>query len=285
MIRDDRIDMTQKQQQYFKDFRGSRIFFSYHPPDKNRESGRGILICDAILEEKQDSRRAMVNFANLAAENGFGVLRFDYRGQGESEGEFSDFGPADIIEDIRFAYRELEEKSGTSKIGILSLRFGCNLAVAAAKELRPEFMVFWAPEVSSKNYAEFILRSNLTNQLIVYKKVIEDRKALIRRMKAGEIVNVDGYGLTLEWYEYISGDDFARHLSNQDNKILIMDIDPHPERNSRRWDSFRESLEEIENGWEITRVKGDIFWKLTPIYAERPKEPFERTIEFLEKNV
>lgn len=276
--------MISKQQQYFKEINDNRIFFSYHPPDENKISGTGILICDAILEEKQDSRRAMVNFANMAAQKGYGVLRFDYRGQGESEGEFSDYSPYDTIEDIKFAFGELSSKIGISKIGIMGLRFGCNLAIVAAEKIQPEFMIFWAPEVNSKNYAEFILRANLTNQLIVHKKVIVDRKALVKRMKAGEIVNADGYGLTLEWYEYISGDDFSRHFSNHNGKMLIVDIDPHPERKSRRWDSFEESVDGIKNGNEITRVKSDIFWKLTPVYADRPREPFEKTIEFLGEN-
>ncbi len=275
------------QQQYFGELDGCRVFFAYHPPAEKKANGTGILICDAMFEEKQDSRRAMVNFANLASEAGFGVLRFDYRGHGESEGDFSDFSPEDTAADIAFAYRELHGKSGISRAGILGVRFGCNLAVTAAVggKIDPEFHLLWAPEVDSKNYAEMILRSNLTNQLIVYRKVVEDRKVLVKKMQDGEVINVDGYGLNLQWYQYISSDRFAENLNRCRGKILVMDLDPRADKDSRRWTTFLESLKPDPDRLKIIRVKSEVFWKLTPIYAVRPKGPFEQSMEFLAAHV
>lgn len=279
--------MNKKQQHYFKDLEGSRLFFAYHPPADNTANGIGILICDAILEEKQDSRRAMVNFANLASEAGFGVLRFDYRGQGESDGYLSDFSPIDTVNDIKFGYQELLGKPDITKAGILGLRFGCNLSVEAVanEKIDPEFMVHWAPELNSTNYAELILRSNLANQMIVHHKVVEDRKTLVKRMEAGEVINVDGYGLTLERYRYISSDNFANALKKYTGKTIIMDIDRNPDKKNEKWELFLATITDRTDHLKAVRLKSEIFWKLTPIYAVRPKEPFEKTMEFLVKNV
>ena len=86
------------------------------------------------------------------------MLRFDYRGQGESDGYLYDFGPIDTVNDIEFGFQELLGKANITKAGILGLRFGCNLSAEAVanEKIDPEFMIHWVTELNSNNYAELI---------------------------------------------------------------------------------------------------------------------------------
>ena len=276
--------MNMLQQHYFKELDGQRLFFAHHQPPKDRSNGFGLLICDPLLEEKQDSRRALVNFANLAAERGFSVLRFDFRGQGESDGNFGDFKPSQALEDIKFAFDELKARSHLDRTAVLGVRYGCNLLAAVGDSLSPDLMVLWAPIINSAGYAEQLLRANLSGQLVVHRKIVEDRKVLVTRMMDGEAVNIDGYGLNLDTYKFIADDLLDENLRDQKSVTLVVGIANNPDRPDKEWDKFRAKLEASPNS-EAIRVKSEPFWKLIPLYAERPKEPFETTLMFLEKHV
>ena len=74
------------------------------------------------------------------------VLRFDYAGTGDSEGEVCDFLVDDWIEDVGRAVTELEDMTGLSKVALVGLRFGAALALASAHQRRDvERVVLWDP--------------------------------------------------------------------------------------------------------------------------------------------
>ena len=102
-------------------------------------------------------------------------------------------------------------------------------------------------------------------------------------MESNEIINVDGYFLTLEWYKYISSDSFAENVKKCSGKISIMDISQNTERKNKKWELFVSLLNDKANIIETSRLKSEIFWKLTQVYVIRPKEPFEKTMELLNK--
>ena len=51
------------------------------------------------------------------------------------------------------------------------------------------------------------------------------------------------------------------------------------------WNLFLAAIADRKDHLKAIRLKSEIFWKLTPIYAIRPKEPFEKTMEFLKDYV
>ena len=125
------------------------------------------------------------------------VLRFDYRGYGDSDGQFEDFTHADHVADIHSAISELRARvPGIERIGLLGLRYGASLAVLAAME-DPSIarLVLWDPVVDMEQYLLDQLRSNLTTQMVLYGKVVTKREELVERIRAGEAVNIDGYDL------------------------------------------------------------------------------------------
>jgi alpha-beta hydrolase superfamily lysophospholipase len=274
--------MPVKQIQYYRDHQGTPMFFSMHPAVESRETGTAVLMAPAIFEEKQDAHRAMVNFANRMAEQGITVLRFDYRGQGESAGELHHFRPGDLIEDIRFAYAELQRSGNFSQTGAIGVRFGANLLAAAAADTKFAFWIGWAPVYDGENYAKTVLWTNLTTQMMVHRKIIEDRKVLLKKLEDGDLVDVDGYKLSHDWYRYLCEDDLARHLAESAIPALMLDITADPEQENSRWEQFMSSLSKTEeNRASGERIKGDTFWRLTPLYAVRPKATFERSEEFI----
>lgn len=86
----------------------------------------GVLVVVGGPQYRVGSHRQFVLFARDAAAAGFPVLRFDYRGMGDSAGLSRDFQQVD--DDIRTAVDALVEHSGVSKVVLWCL---CDAASAA----------------------------------------------------------------------------------------------------------------------------------------------------------
>src|SRR5260370_27609992 len=83
------------------------------------------MLTDLVLRE----------LAMALAERGQHVLRFDYRGTGDSFGELGKVTVADWLEDIALAVREGREISGSSMVRLLGVRAGALPPSAAARAL------------------------------------------------------------------------------------------------------------------------------------------------------
>ena len=161
-----------------------------------------MLLCPPFAEEKQDSHRGFVNLARELASNGFWVLRFDYFGTGDSEGDWEQATVPDWLSDIRAAVDWVASNLRITNLGLLGLRMGGTLAALAAEsEDRVNFLVLWDPVINLKTHLYQILRSNLTTQMRVHGKVLYNRDHLLSQLKDGGIINLDGYSLTQRCYE------------------------------------------------------------------------------------
>jgi len=92
--------------------------------------------------------------AHSLAKAGIGSLRFDKRGVGESEGDFSSAGPDDFIADVRGAVNYLVNEKGyaTERVGLIGHSEGGAVALSAATRLDalPFCVVMASPLLSGK---------------------------------------------------------------------------------------------------------------------------------------
>jgi pimeloyl-ACP methyl ester carboxylesterase len=137
-----------------------QLFGIYHAAsvDARGRSG-GVLLCPPIGHEHTRSHRALKTLAESLARAGHHVLRFDYRGLGDSSGEFADGGPGPWCQDIVQALGELEALSGIREAHIVGLRLGATLAAAALARdharpgrARVEHLVLWDPILSGEEF-------------------------------------------------------------------------------------------------------------------------------------
>ena len=111
-----------------------------------------VVIAGPFAEEKKAAQRALVAAARTFAGVGYDVLRFDWRGTGDSGGEF---GQADVeswLADLRAAIETARQMSD-APITLLGLRFGAALAWQISTEIEIENLVLWEPVVNGSSYA------------------------------------------------------------------------------------------------------------------------------------
>ena len=256
-----------------------RLFGILHQPQSGT-TGPAWVFCHPFAEEKLWAQRVYVAFARELAARGSWVLRFDVMGNGDSEGRFAESSVESTLSDIDCAVRMLDRSGGgTLGIGLLGLRFGATVAALAA-ERHPNLakLILWEPITDGGRYMQEMLRVNLTTQTAVYKEIRHSREDLVRMMKEGQTVNVDGYDLGYPYYEQASAiklNDGTKRFSGQ---CLIVQI-------GKEGQAIRPDLKALQATYrsaDLRQATEEPFWKeIKRWYGEAPNL-FDVTLAWLE---
>lgn len=143
---------------YFFGPRNRQLFASYHPPEK---VDRRLLtvICPPLFAEFNRTHRALRNVAISLAESGQHVIRFDYRGTGDSFGDLEEATISGWVEDVAMAIQEGREVSGVNTVRILGVRAGALLACKSVGEMSEvQRLVLWDPVTDGSRYLQSLRR-------------------------------------------------------------------------------------------------------------------------------
>ncbi len=211
---------------YFLPLGDERLFAFLHRPEGACRGG--AVLCAPLAEEKLWSHRVFVGFARELAAQGYAVLRFDYRGEGDSDRPFEQSDCSTRVADTRAVIDELKRQvPGLDRVTLVGLRLGATLAAAAAAGRDDvERLVLWDPVVDGADYMQTVLRSNLMAQMAIHHKVLESREQLIERLDRGETVNVEGYALAGSLFREASALRLADLLAIAGRPGLAVSITP-----------------------------------------------------------
>lgn len=130
----------------------SYLFGAYHAPTKGNRR-EGIVLCSPFGQEYLRAHRSLRRLAINLAALGYSVLRFDYRGTGDSAGTLAGVTSDDWQKDIRYAVQELIDIAAVPKVSLIGLRVGALLAAQIASN-NPQVsrLLVWDPIVSGQTY-------------------------------------------------------------------------------------------------------------------------------------
>ena len=107
----------------------------------------GVIFCHGFSGHRIETHFIFVTAARRLAERGFVSLRFDFRGSGESEGEFVDMTTSAEISDARQALDVLAQRPEVdpARLGVVGISLGGLVAAStAAREPRIKSAILWA---------------------------------------------------------------------------------------------------------------------------------------------
>lgn len=139
-----------------------QLFGLYLPPAGAAPRGEGVLLCNPFGQEAIRCHRLYRVLGERLARDGYHVLRFDYFGTGDSDGEDLDGDLPAWIDDVCRADEELAALAGVRVRSWFGLRLGGTLATLAAAT-RPgtaERLVLWDPVVDGAAYLESLERDH-----------------------------------------------------------------------------------------------------------------------------
>jgi len=140
---------------FYFDSHGHALFGCYHAPAPGAMRDCAVLLCYPLGHEYLQSHRSYRQLARHLAESGFAVLRFDYFGCGDSEGDDGQGGIDCWLRDIAAALAEVGEKSRCSRLCLVGARMGATLVMLAGSQYGGvDAMVLWDPVVSGKTYVQ-----------------------------------------------------------------------------------------------------------------------------------
>lgn len=131
-----------------------QMFAIYQRPVAADDCGEAILICNPFGQEAIRTHRLLKLLADRLVRNGLHVMRFDYRGTGDSDGEDSEIEFEGFLADTLAAHRELLDKSGVSVISWFGFRLGASVAALASSSAVevPRRLVLWEPIFDGRQY-------------------------------------------------------------------------------------------------------------------------------------
>lgn len=124
-----------------------RLFGVYDPAHKIGGATRAAVVCYPSGDEQIHSYRTLRQLAARMSQAGIHVLRFDYYGTGDSSGETGAGDIASWCGDIETAIAELKDMTGATRVSLVGLRLGANLAARVAERRPDEIdnLVLWEP--------------------------------------------------------------------------------------------------------------------------------------------
>ena len=134
----------------------------YHPAAPGRPKPAALLLCNPLGQEAVRTHRMFRVLAERLARAGVHVLRFDYFGTGDSDGDDTD-GHLDLWrEDILLAQQELRRRAAGAPVTWLGVRLGATLACLAAGSApaaaAPDRLVLWEPLTDGPAYLAEMVR-------------------------------------------------------------------------------------------------------------------------------
>lgn len=159
---------------------GEKIFGILHRPI-HLQKVPAIVICSGFAGNKCGKFRIFVTLAKELAKRGIAVFRFDYRGSGDSEGEFKDITlegkTSDTLKSLHFLAGD--SQIDPLRIGLLGRSLGGAIAILAARRFQSvKSLALWAPVFKSDPWRE-LWESFTFNQ-----KLDQSKRELLRNLPA-----------------------------------------------------------------------------------------------------
>ncbi len=177
-----------------------QLYYVLHPTILSPRAR--VLLAGPFASERPHRYIPWVRWARHLARLGFEVMRFDYRGVGESTGRFEDFGFCAWLEDLRYCSDWLQRRSPHAPLVIHGLGMGALLGDRLFAQGIGNAMLAWLPPKSAREMLYDQLKLKIANNFILPASERKTRDQFIADIENGEIVEVEGHNWTqLLWSE------------------------------------------------------------------------------------
>ncbi len=187
---------------WLDDAASRRLFAVQHMP---KMPHLGLLICSPIgAEFDANYRREVLVSRALAASHGVAVLRFHYRGTGNSPGEASKVDVRSMTHDATAVARHFAEEIGSAP-AVLGTRSSAFAALNAAAEVNSPAVVLWQPPATGKEYLRELGRLRSMTKLVQQSGKGEHALSLRDELEANGAVEIAGYELHRRLFDNLMG--------------------------------------------------------------------------------
>ena len=234
------------------------------PPGEVRGA---VISCPSVHAELIKSYRKDVLLGRTLAAAGVAVMRFHYRGAGNSDGSNEDLTLDTMIAGVDEVRGILARRIGLERFTYVGTRLGSYPAAAAAEADPGAPLVLWSPVVDTGSFMREVFRAHYIAALKGEEKPEPTARMIERVMEEGEI-ELLGYRISRDFYVSLE----SRRLDTYRPKNSPVLLTPFGNQN----------LEQLTESWESVGANVTVFggsseeaWWLAGD-ATKPEEGQER---------
>ena len=248
-----------------------------------------VIYFSPLFEERMWVQRIAFNYAlELWDRIKMPVVLFDYPGYGESDGEPEDFTIEKCVDTLAQIKGDLKQIFGIKQYNYWGIRSGAHLALNCLNvDESPKTIVMWMPVYDMQKYIDKELRTVISFQFSVYKKILVDRKIIMEEVSNDgkcerdiyHMNNIDGYRFGKDFINEIFMENNAVKLDRLSIPTLILEALHKKRRLSLKNNSFFENLKENDNIY-VNDVETHPFWQYTQNYSQKITPVFEKSLNW-----
>lgn len=230
------------------------LFGTYHPP-QNTDKREGVVICAPYGQEYMRAHRSLRRLAINLAKQGYSVLRFDYRGTGDSSGSLLDVTADDWQQDIELAVQELVDISAVPKVTLLGLRVGALVAAPVAVAHRQVHrLMMWDPVVCGQEYIDELSQEISKKNKSRSKFIAPEGTLHFNGFAMSNAFQESLIGLDLLSMDALSSLSVAEYVSHETDIFFTL------KNRLEKSNSFTYQYEEAPHNWNYVDHVGGLMW-------------------------
>ncbi|MCX7598004.1 MAG: alpha/beta hydrolase, partial [Armatimonadetes bacterium] len=228
--------------------------------------GRPVAVmADPFAEEKKCAHRVLAETAGALAEAGVTVLRFDYGGTGDSEGDFCDQTLADWEQDLVVACEWTRRELAPTGLALAGVRLGAVLVARVAPIVKPDVLVLVAPVTDGKAYWQENFRRQLIKEKLTAGESATAEK--LRAAEAAEFFDLAGWLVSRRMREELQSIRLSPQYAagSAARRCLVLDVAARPEPSAESLDLAR-----AFPGGEAAAIRMEPFWQRIGLVDAKP---------------
>lgn len=267
---------------FFDNRSGEQLFAYQHLLDS--EAPLGVVFCHPFGEEKNRSYRSLVNFGRYLAKQNIPSMRFDMKGCGDSDGEFSDITIDSQVDDTLDSISLFVEATKVEKVILVGLRLGATIAaLAAEKDSRVNGLVMLSPIIKGANYWRDILRMKQFASIWLGKAAPKSAE-LMKQLEDDGHIEIEGQLLGHEFIQQLQSINLLKRETNFSGNVLITNVSKDSLGCEFANELSKNYQEKSHSSVAWTEEERD-YWSVLSLFDQyNPEVTYQYTNDWIKKN-
>jgi len=206
----------------------------YSPPEYSPESKYTVVVCRPLLEGSAYilAEQFLGNLARYLASNGCNVIKFHYRGVGDSDGNWEDYTCNDYVQDIDNILAEAQGSivpSNTKKV-VVGLFFGGNLSLSSlVGNDRYDGGILINPVHSVDSYVQYLFKFVISRMFFSqHNRRLLNNTIIMQELEEGKIVDILGHPISKGYHDSLFEHEISTNLHKTEKPFMIMNCGKIP---------------------------------------------------------